>query len=327
MIKDVSGFVDLQVNGRQGVDFSDEALSAEDFAVACRGILKSGTAAFLPTIVTAGIKTYENNLPIIAQVMNQPEFKGRVLGVHIEGPFISPQDGARGAHPLPHVKEPDIKFLDHMIQLSEGSIKMLTVAAELKGAAELIAYAATKGICVSLGHQLAEYDTVAPAAVAGATSLTHLGNGVPSTLNRHNNPIWAGLAEDKLTAMLITDGHHLPPPLIKLILRIKGVERVVITSDGTALTGMPPGQYNMFGSNVTLDENGRLYNPETGYLSGSGSTMLQCMNHLASLNLLTLEELMQVGYTNPLNMIKAPPPPKKQSLKYDEKLHCFSLTT
>jgi N-acetylglucosamine-6-phosphate deacetylase len=118
--------------------------------------------------------------------------------------------------------------------------------------------------------------------------------------------------------MIITDGHHLPPPLIKLMLRIKGVERIAVTSDGTALTGMHPGEYNMFGSDVTLDESGRLYNPETGYLAGSGSTMLQCMNHLASLKLLTLEELMQVGYTNPLNLIGAKPPPEEVYLEYNE---------
>lgn len=325
MILDLPGFVDLQVNGYQGVDFSEAGLSSERFAAACRGLFSAGTAAFLPTIVTASLSTYADNLPVIARTMKMPEFNGRVLGVHIEGPFISPEDGARGAHPLPHVKAPDIATLEHMIQLSEGNIRMLTVAAELEGVDELIAYAVSKGICVSLGHQLAEDDAIQAAAAAGASSLTHLGNGVPAMLNRHHNPIWAGLAEERLTAMIITDGHHLPASLIKLILRIKGVEQVVVTSDGTSLTGMPPGSYQMFGSDVMLEENGRLSNPHSGYLAGSGATMLQCMNFLASLNLLTLDEMIQVGRTNPLNLINAQPPPPGIPLMYDDNLRCFVI--
>lgn len=314
MTKEIPGFIDLQINGYQGVDFSDEGLSAESCAAACRGILEAGTAAFLPTIVTSSLSTYEHNLPIIAQTMKLPEFEGRVLGVHIEGPFISPKDGARGAHPLQHVKAPDTQTLDRLIQASEGSIRLLTVAAELEGVDQLIAYATDKGVAVSLGHQLAEEDAIQAATAAGAKCLTHLGNGIPSTVDRHHNPIWAALAQEELTAMIITDGHHLPPSLIKMFLRIKGSDQVVVTSDGTALTGMPPGIYHMFGADVKLDESGRLYNPVTGYLAGSGSTMLQCMNYLASLRLLTLEELMQVGYTNPLKLIGAQPPQPASTL-------------
>ncbi|MDD2600259.1 MAG: amidohydrolase family protein [Kiritimatiellae bacterium] len=325
MIKDVPGFVDLQINGYQGVDFSDAGLSAAGFAAACRGIFEAGTAAFLPTIVTSTLSTYEHNLPIIAQAMRLPEFEGRVLGVHLEGPFISPEDGARGAHPLPHVKAPDIQVLERLLGLSEGSIRMLTVAAELKGVDQLIAYATSQGISVSLGHQLAEDQAIHAAATAGAKCLTHLGNGVPATIDRHHNPIWAGLAQEELTAMIITDGHHLPASLIKLFLRIKGSAQVVVTSDGTALTNMLPGSYHMFGADVTLDESGRLYNPLTGYLAGSGSTMLQCMNYLASLQLLTLAELIQVGCANPLNLINAQPPPPGITLSYDEELRQFAL--
>ncbi|MFA7174042.1 MAG: N-acetylglucosamine-6-phosphate deacetylase [Kiritimatiellia bacterium] len=325
MTKEIPGFIDLQINGYQGVDFSDAGLSAESCAAACCGILQAGTAAFLPTIVTSSLSTYEHNLPIIAQAMKMPEFKGRVLGVHVEGPFISPEDGARGAHPLRHVKAPDIRTLEQLIQWSEGNIRLLTVAAELEGAEQLIAYAVSQGITVSLGHQMADEEAVRVATAAGAKCLTHLGNGIPSTLNRHQNPIWAALAEEDLTAMIITDGHHLPRSLIQLFLRINGSDRVVVTSDGTALTGMPPGSYHMFGADVTLDESGRLYNPLTGYLAGSGSNMLQCMNYLASLQLLTLEELVQVGYTNPLNLIKAQTPPPGITLMYDQELHAFTI--
>ncbi|MDA3927030.1 MAG: amidohydrolase family protein [Kiritimatiellae bacterium] len=325
MKRDLPGFVDLQVNGWKGVDFSAPGLSDSSFAEACRGVLSSGIAAFLPTIITSDPEIYASSLPVIARAMKSAEFAGRVLGVHIEGPFISPEDGARGAHPLSAVKELDSDFLERLIELSDGSIKLLTVAAELKGIEEFIKYATARGICVSLGHQMAGSADVVRAAVAGAKALTHLGNGVPLTVNRHENPILAGLVEDDLTAMLITDGHHLPASLIKIALRVKGIERVVVVSDATALTGLPPGNYQMFGSDVVLSEKGRLYNPATGYLAGSGSSMLQCMNHLASLKILTWKELMQIGYTNPIQMINVVPAAGECLIQYDEDLCRFSV--
>jgi len=325
MKKILPGFVDLQVNGWHGVDFSAAGLTETVFAEACRGVLSSGVVAFLPTLITSERAVYESNLPVIARVMQSSEFAGRLLGVHIEGPFISPEDGARGAHPLQSVMAPDPVFLDRLIQLSDGNIKLLTVAAELKGVKELIELAAAEGICVALGHQMAGSEEVRDAAAAGATALTHLGNGVPATVNRHENPVWAGLAADDLTAMLITDGLHLPATLIKIVLRVKGFQRVVVVSDATALTGLPPGKYQMFGSDVVLSESGRLYNPVTGYLAGSGSTMLQCMNYLASLKILTWKELMQIGYTNPVQLINAKPPTGERCLEYDEELGRFSV--
>lgn len=325
MKKILPGFVDLQVNGWNGVDFSTAGLSEGLFTEACRGVLSSGVVAFLPTLITSDPAVYASNLPVMARVMQSAEFAGRLPGVHIEGPFISPQDGARGAHPLKWVREADPVFLDRLIQLSNGNIKLLTVAAELEGIGELIQLATAQGICVSLGHQTAGNAEVRAAAAAGATALTHLGNGVAATVNRHDNPIWAGLAEDDLTAMLITDGHHLPASLIKIALRVKGVERVVVVSDATALTGQLPGKYKMFGSDVVLSDSGRLYNPVTGYLAGSGSTMLQCMNYLASLKLLTREELMQIGYTNPMQLINGDAPPCDHLIEYDEELGRFSV--
>jgi N-acetylglucosamine-6-phosphate deacetylase len=318
MLKDVPGLVDLQINGWGGIDFSDAALTDESFARACQGIFDSGTSAFVPTIVTSGLDVYENNLPIIAKAIKKPELAARVLGVHIEGPFISPSDGARGAHPLQHVKEPDIDFFDRLNELADGNVKILTVAAELKGVDALIRHAIQKGVCVSLGHHLAHDDDIAAAAKAGAKGLTHLGNGVPSNVNRHANPIWAALAEDDLTAMIITDSHHVPAALIKTILKVKGVDNTIVVSDGTAMVGMPPGKYNMFGADVLLDETGKLYNPVTGYLAGSGSTMLQCINYLASLKFLTFEQLIQVGYYNPLKFLDLDIQPETKALKYDD---------
>ncbi len=319
------GFIDLQVNGWCGVDFSGPTLTRADFTRACQRIFESGTAAFLPTIITSDMSVYASNLPVIAQAIKEQEFDGRVLGVHIEGPFISPKDGARGAHPLQNVIEPDISVLNRLIELSEGNIRLLTIAAEGRNAAALTAHASKNNICVSLGHQLASDENLATAAAAGAKALTHLGNGLPASINRHSNPLLAGLACDQLTAMIITDGHHLPASLIKVILRVKGTNRTVITSDATALTGMPPGNYNMFGAMVRRDESGKVFNPETGYLAGSGATMLECMNYLASLNLLCEKDLIDVGFNNPLSLINMPKPADTAPPDFDKGSNSFTV--
>jgi N-acetylglucosamine-6-phosphate deacetylase len=295
----VPGFVDLQVNGYVGIDFSSKELTAEQVAQAARELVARGTAAFLPTIITNPAATFERNLPLIARVMDTDEFRARLLGFHIEGPFISPTPGAVGAHDADSVVEPDVAMLDMMIEASGGRIKILTIAPETPGAEELTRHAVAKGITVSLGHHLGLEGDLDRVAKAGAKALTHLGNGVPPMLARHPNPIWAGLADDRYTAGLITDGHHLPPSFIKTALRAKGVEKVFVVSDSVATAGMPPGRY---GSTV-LEESGKLHMPDRGVLAGSSANMLECMNHLASLGLLKLEELMAVCRTNPLRLI------------------------
>ena len=332
----IHGFVDLQVNGYKGVDFSSPDLTADSFAHACRELLTQGTAAFLPTMITCPEELYRRNLAIIGQACAQPEFEGRLLGIHVEGPFLSREPGAVGAHNPAYVRDPDPKLLDRMQEWAGGRIRMMTVAADAPGAEELIRHVAHPpsggkgnvahppsggqgnaqpgaavpqfmGITVSLGHHMANEEQLGRMARAGARALTHLGNGVPAMLPRHPNPIWAGLACDELAALVITDGHHLPPSVLKTILRTKGVARTIVTSDQTAIAGLAPGRYHAFGTDVVLEESGRLHIPEKGCLAGSSATMLVCMNHLASLGLLGLEEMEQVGYFNPLRLIGVEP--------------------
>ena len=207
------GFVDLQVNGFRGVDFSGPALSADAFARACRDLLARGTAAFLPTMITSTLDTYRRNLPLIADAICRAEFRGRLLGIHLEGPFISAEPGAVGVHDPSLVRPPDARLFDELQDLAGGCVRLLTIAAELPGAADLARHAAARGVAVSLGHQMAGELEIKRLTSAGASALTHLGNGVPNVLPRHDNPIWAGLAADGLSAMIIADGHHLPAPV------------------------------------------------------------------------------------------------------------------
>jgi len=296
------GFVDLQVNGFAGVDFSAPTLDTEAFADACRAIRQSGTTAFMPTLITSPPEVYEKNLGVIAGVMKRAEFEDCLIGIHLEGPFISPMEGARGAHNPDWIEKPDTDYLRQLQAWAGGNIRMMTIAAELEGAAELTRCATEAGITISLGHQLATVDDLERLGASGAKSLTHLGNALPAMLRRHENPIWAGLANDALLATIITDGHHLPDDLIKVIVRVKGPRRLAVVSDAAAIAGLPPGRYQTLGHQVVLDECGKLYDPETGYLVGSSATMLDCMNHLASLELLSPEDLLRVGLDNPLKL-------------------------
>jgi len=299
----IPGLVDLQVNGYKGVDFASRDLTTADFMRACRQLLEAGTTAFLPTVITSSEDVYKHNLPIIAKAVQSEEFHGRLLGIHLEGPFISPEEGARGAHNPDWVRKPDIGYLKQLIEWADGIVKLITIAAEVRGAEQLAQYAVEQGIAVSLGHQMASEEDLKKLVRAGAVSLTHLGNGVPAMLPRHENPIWAGLAEDRLVAMIITDGHHLPASVIKTIIRTKGPDHCIVVSDTASLAGLGPGRYETLGHKVVLEDDGRLYNPATGYLVGSSATMLQCMNYLASLNLLSRDELVAVGFYNPLKLI------------------------
>jgi N-acetylglucosamine-6-phosphate deacetylase len=321
------GLVDLQVNGYKGINFSDISLTRDDFVHACREMLAAGATAFLPTMITSAAEVYEHNLPIMAAVLDSVEFRGRLLGIHIEGPFISSVEGARGAHHAEWTAKPDVAYLDKLITWAQGKVRLLTISAELEGAEPLARHAISRGITVSLGHQMATSEDLHRLAQAGATALTHLGNGVPAMLPRHENPIWAGLANDDLIAMIITDGHHLPAQVVKTIIRVKGIDRCVVVSDASALAGLEPGTYDVLGDKVVINEAGRLFDPDTGYLAGSSSTMLECMNYLASLNVVSPDDLVVMGFDNPLKLIGLGPKDMAETanIRFDEENKVFSL--
>lgn len=303
----IPGFVDLQVNGHLGTDFGGDELTDEACAAACRKLLASGTAGFLATVSTAPLAVYERSLPLLARCIEREEFRGRLLGIHVEGPFLSRQPGAVGAHNPDWIREGDLDLLKRLLDLASGHVKLLTLAPEAGRADELTRYAVRQGVTVSVGHTMATPDDLDRLVAAGATAFTHLGNGLPNLIPRHHNPIWAALACDELTIMLITDGHHLPAPMIKAMIRAKGVARTVVVSDASHLAGLPPGNYSTIDNEVILEPSGRLHNPAKACLVGSSATMLQCMNHLASLDLLSLDELLAVGFHNPLRLIGLDP--------------------
>lgn len=296
--------IDLQINGYKGVDFSSSALTEEDFIRTCQHIIHDGTTHFLPTLITSSKEVYRQNLKIIARASNDPSIRKAILGVHLEGPFLSKEEGARGAHNPDWMLLPDIKFLYELWDWSEGKIKLMTVAAELAGASKICREAKKLGIKISLGHQMASRENITQLIKNGAAACTHLGNGLPQYIHRFQNPIWTCLADERLWTMMITDGHHLPPELIKVIIKAKGTDRILIVSDAAPIAGFPPGKYSTLGNDVVLAENGYLYNPATGYMVGSSANMPQCIQYLKSLDCLSDAELQQIAYQNPLKFLE-----------------------
>lgn len=298
------GLVDLQVNGHGGVNFSTPGLTLEKIRFVTRELVQLGTAAYCPTVVSCPMEVYRENLPVISRAMDDPELSPHILGIHLEGPFISPLEGARGMHPKDWIKEPDTEMYEHLQEFSSGKIVLVTVAPELEAVIPLIQHITRDGnTTVSLGHHMAGKEKIETAVGAGARACTHLGNGIPEMIHRYANPLWPQLAEGSLTAMFITDGHHLPPEFIRVALRVKSPERFIVTSDASAIAGMPPATYEVNGMKVVLEESGRIRSIDSNYLAGSSSTMMQCMNFLASIAEMEESQLWQVGFSNPLKLI------------------------
>lgn len=323
----IPGFVDLQVNGFRGVDFSSPDLAEEAAAGACRDLLGRGTAAFLPTVITAPLGTYERNLPLLARLLARDEFGGRLLGLHLEGPFIAAEPGYVGAHTPAWVRPPDPQLLARLLDLAGGQVRLVTLAAELPGAADLARLARSRGAAVAIGHSHCTAVDLERLAAAGATAITHLGNGLPAQLPKFDNPLWAELAAEAYTGMLIADGHHIPPPVLRCLVRALGPGRLVAVSDAAPVAGLPPGRYQTLGNEVVLEPSGRLHNPQKGCLVGSSATLLECMNVLAGLGVLTLPELLDAGFHRPLRLLGLGPEAVRGqgALAFDPATHRFGV--
>jgi len=303
---DTSGWIDLQVNGFLGVDFSAPDLTLDGVRRITRELCERGTSAYCPTLVTCDPAVYARNLPILAQAMREPDLREHLPGLHLEGPFLG--HASRGAHPAEWLAPPDPRRFDEWQRLSGGGIRILTLAPELEGAPALIRHAVAQGVVVSLGHHAADGDAIARAVEAGATLCTHLGNGIANLLPRHPNPIWSQLADDRLTACVIADGHHLPASFLRVAWRAKGRERLIVTSDAAAIAGLPPGPYSYMGSSVVIEPGGRIVMATSSSgggatLAGSSCTLAECLRHLASLGDWSEDDLVQVGRRNPVAIL------------------------
>ncbi len=300
------GLTDLQVNGINGVDFNNENVTVGEILQATQYLLSMGVTVFFPTLITNDRDNILRILKTFRQAVTQYSLIASCIGgIHLEGPFISPLDGARGAHNLKYIQSPNWELIEEFQDASGGMIKLVTLSPELEGSMDLIKKCRKSGIMVGIGHTLASSEEISKAVGFGASLSTHLGNAVPLMLPRHPNILWDQLAHDGLYASLIADGFHLGESFLKVVLKTKG-EKAFLVSDSTMFCGMEAGEYSThIGEQVILEPNGKLaLKHGNGLLAGASKNLLEGVQYLIDRNLKSLSEAWKMASTIPASFME-----------------------
>jgi len=263
------GLIDNQINGYVSVGFSSPGLTVEGVRKATHALWKVGVTTYLPTVITSSHERLMENFTVLARAAQEPDIGLSVPGFHLEGPYISPEDGYRGAHHRPWVRPPDWQEFLAVYEAADQKILQVTLAPEIEGAIDFIHRCTDRGIVAGLGHHNAPTDIIKQACDAGANVSTHLGNGCANMIHRHDNPLWPQLADDRLIASIIVDGFHLRPEEVQVFYKVKGPERTVLISDMVKLAGMPPGEYSYDNRDVVLTPEGMIKFPAQNVLAGA----------------------------------------------------------
>ena len=290
----LAGLFDLQVNGFGGIDFNAPDLTSDRVAEALERMRETGVTRCLPTLITSSFDRFAVSARVLARVSHPA-----IAGIHLEGPYLSPEDGARGAHPLEHVAPASIDDFSRRQHAADGRIVLVTLAPEVPGAMPLIDHLVAAGVRVAIGHTSATPQQIGDAIAAGATLATHLGNGCPQMLPRHPNVIWELLGADELFASMIVDGHHLPPATVKTMIRAKGPGRTILVTDAVAAAASAPGRYTVGGVDCELSEDGRVSLPGTPYLAGSSLTLDRAIANTARFTGLSIDAVAPMASTIP----------------------------
>lgn len=302
------GLFDIQVNGYHGLWFCSAALTVAETIRIVEALVQCGIARCFPTLITCSFDAMLHGLQTICQAAEESLLvRDVVRGFHLEGPYISPEDGPRGAHPRQHVRPADFDEFQRWQQAAHGSIRLVTIAPEAHGSLEFIRRAVQSGVRVSLGHTGAAGPLITAAVDAGATLSTHLGNGCASLLPRHDNVLWPQLADDRLTASVIADGWHLPQPVLQSFLKCKTLERLLLTCDVSGFGGCPPGVYDSGNVQVEVLDDGRIVVAgQRQYLAGSGATTGDCVAQLIDTCGLPLADAWDLAAEKPAALFAEP---------------------
>lgn len=281
---------DPQINGFAGVDFQSAGLTADAVEHAAVALTAAGCSHFLPTVVTAPVERMEAQLAALADAARRGRVREAAPGFHVEGPFLSPVEGFRGAHDPASLRDPDPAVYERLQRAAGGRIVMLTVAPELPGAAALIRRAAADGVTVCAGHSDAGGADLQQAVRSGLQLWTHLGNGCPALLHRHDNVINRALACPALAASVIPDGIHLPPAALSRLTAGLGPGRLIATTDAMAAAGAPPGTYTLAGKRLQVGADRVVRAPGGTYFAGSALTPLEGLYNLVRIGGLGLQQ-------------------------------------
>jgi N-acetylglucosamine-6-phosphate deacetylase len=298
---------DLQINGCDGISFNSEGLTVANLRHVVEVCHRHGIGALCPTVITNSTAALEHGLTTLRAACESDEVVARAVpAFHLEGPYISPEDGPRGAHPRQHVRPPDWDEFRRLQDAAGGRIRLVTLAPELDGALRFIERLSASGVVVALGHTAADGPCIRDAIRAGARLSTHLGNGAHAVLPRHPNYIWEQLAADELWASIICDGHHLPPSVARCILRVKTPARTILTCDASSLAGLPPGRYREWDQDLEVLPEGKIRVAGTSYLAGSWVFTERCVANAVRFAGVSLREAVEMASARPRELLGLP---------------------
>lgn len=292
------GLIDNQVNGYMQVAFAGEGLTVEGVRKATEALWKAGVTTYFPTLTTNSHERLLNNFKVLAEARRDPVLRLSIPGYFLEGPYISPVDGYRGAHLKQFVRPPDWDEFMQFYEAAEGKILQVSLAPELDSAIDFMRKCSEKGIIVGLAHHNGSAEQIKMAADAGAVVSTHLGNGCANMINRHDNPLWPQLAEERLYASIICDGFHLRPEEVKTFWLAKGTDKILLTSDVTSLAGMPPGEYTTRGRTVVLTPDGKIELPSQHVLAGAASPITKGIGNVMKFTGCSLADAIHMASRN-----------------------------
>jgi N-acetylglucosamine-6-phosphate deacetylase len=285
-----NGYVDLQVNGYADVDFNADELSAEKVAAVCERLRGDGVAGILATVITAAPDDMCRRLANIVRVRETDPLVADVIwGIHIEGPFLSGEPGYIGAHPQEFARPADLSLMQRLLESARGLTRIVTLAPERDAGNGVTKWIAGQGIRVAAGHCNPTLDQLRASIDAGLSLFTHLGNGCPLQLPRHDNIIQRALSlSDQLYLGFIADGVHVPFVALANYLKCCGVERAFVVTDAICGAGLGPGEYSLGSGKVVIDENLATWSADRAHLVGSAGTMPR--SHANLQNSLGLDE-------------------------------------
>jgi N-acetylglucosamine-6-phosphate deacetylase len=299
---------DLQVNGCDGHSFSSERLTTDSVRHVVRTCRAHGIAGLCPTLITNSFAALAHGFRTLRQACEtDAEVAGAIPALHLEGPYISAEDGPRGAHPRQHVRPPDWDEFRRLQDEAGGRIRLVTLAPEHEGALSFIERLVAGGVVIALGHTTAGGARIRDAVAAGARLSTHLGNGSHALLPRHDNYLWEQLADDRLWASIICDGHHLPASVVRCIVRVKTPARTILTCDASSLAGLAPGRYKEWDQEFEVLPSGKVVVPGTSYLAGSGAFTDVCVGNVIRFGGVSLRDAVDMASARPRELLGLPP--------------------
>lgn len=290
---------DIQVNGYGGIDFNQDALTAKDLHSVCQRLQADGVGGILATIITEHPAKMVARVKRIAELrQHDPLAREVIAGIHVEGPFINPRDGYRGAHPADAVRPANEALAAELLEAADGLLRIFTLAPEQDENARVTRFLASHGVTVSAGHTDASLDQLKAAIDQGLSMFTHLGNGCPMQMHRHDNIVQRVLSlRQHLWLCFIADGVHIAFPALKNYLDLAG-DRAIVTTDAMAASGLGPGLHRISRWEVLVKEDLAAWAPDGSHLIGSAMSMPQAEANLSRLGL-SSEAIHQLTSVNP----------------------------